>query len=99
MLTAAVVDATEALRLGLVDEVVPAGELMARGRAIAESIAAMAPLAVSAAIQAVARGQNLPIEDAMQVEAELFGELCGTADKREGLAAFLEKRAAKWTGT
>ena len=57
----------------------------------------MAPLAISAVIQAVARGEGLPIEEAMQMEAEIFGELCGTADKREGLAAFLEKRAAKWS--
>src|SRR6185437_2526624 len=99
MLTGAAADAAEALRVGLVDEVVPSGVLMTRARAVAESIAAMSPLAISAVIQAVARGQGVPIEDAMQVEAELFGELCGTADKREGLAAFLEKRAAKWTGT
>ena len=99
MLTGAAVDAAEALRLGLVDEVVPAGELMSRGRAIAESIAAMAPLAISAALRAVARGEGLPLEEAMQLEAEIFAELCGTRDKREGLAAFLEKRAAKWGGT
>src|ERR1700761_4070212 len=99
MLTGTAVDATEALRLGLVDEVVPSGELMTRGKAVAESIAAMAPLAISAVIQAVARGEGLPIEEAMQVEAEIFGELCGTADKHEGLAAFLEKRAAKWSGS
>jgi enoyl-CoA hydratase len=98
MLTGAAVDATEALRLGLVDEVVPAGELMIRARAIAESIAAMAPLAISGAMQAVARGESLPIDDAMKVESEIFGQLCGTYDKGEGLAAFLEKRAAKWTG-
>lgn len=99
MLTGVAVDAAEALRTGMVDEVVAAAELMTRARAVAESIAAMAPLAISAAIQAVARGEGLPIEDAMQAEAEIFGELCGTADKREGVAAFLEKRAAKWTGT
>jgi len=98
MLTGAAVDATEALRLGLVDEVVPAPELMACGRAVAESIATMAPLAISAALQAVACGEGLPIEQAMQVEGELFGELSGTADKREGLAAFLEKRTARWSG-
>jgi len=98
MLTGAAVDAAEALRLGLVDEVVSAGELMTRARAIAESIAAMAPLAISAVVQAVARGEGLPVEDAMRVEAEIFGKLCGTADKREGLEAFLEKRAPKWTG-
>ncbi len=99
ILTGVAVDATEALRLGLVDEVVPAADLMARGRAIAESIAAMAPLAISAVIQAVERGEGLPLEDALQVEAKVFGELCGTADKREGLTAFLEKRAARWSGT
>lgn len=98
MLTGAAVDAAEALRLGLVDEVVPAGELMARAYAVADSIAAMAPLAVSAVMQAVARGEGLPIQDAMQVEATIFGELCGTADKREGLAAFIEKRPAEWSG-
>jgi enoyl-CoA hydratase len=98
ILTGAAVDATEALRLGLVDEVVSAGELMTRTRAIAESIAVMAPLAISAAMQAVVRGEGLPMEDATKVEAKLFGELCGTADKREGLTAFLEKRTAKWSG-
>jgi enoyl-CoA hydratase len=98
MLTGAAVDATEALRLGLVEEVVPAAELMSRARALAQSIAAMAPLAISAVIQAVERGDGLPVEDAMKVEANLFGTLCGTADKREGLAAFLEKRAAQWSG-
>jgi enoyl-CoA hydratase len=98
MLTGAPVDAAEALRLGLVDEVVPAAELMPRARAVAESIAAMAPLALSAALEAVARGEGKPIDEATQVEAEIFGRLCATADKREGLTAFLEKRPAKWTG-
>jgi enoyl-CoA hydratase len=98
MLTGAAVDAAEALRLGLVDEVVPAGELMTRARAIAESIAAMAPLAISAVIQAVARGEGMSMEDAMKVEAKIFGELCGSEDKREGLTAFLQKRAAQWSG-
>lgn len=98
MLTGTAVDAAEALRLGLVDEVIAAGELMNRAQAVAESIAAMAPLAIAAVMQAVARGEGLAIQDALNVEAELFGQLCGTADKREGLAAFLEKRAPRWTG-
>jgi enoyl-CoA hydratase len=98
ILTAAPVDATEALRLGLVNEVVPAADLMTRARTLAESIAAMAPLAITAAIEAVTRGAALPIEDALAIEANLFGGLCSTADKREGLTAFLEKRPAKWTG-
>lgn len=99
MLTGAAVDAAEALRLGLVDEVVPASELMTRALAVAGAIAAMAPLAISAVIQAVARGEGLPVEQAMEIEAEIFGELCGTADKREGLSAFLQKRTANWSGT
>ncbi|HTV08174.1 MAG TPA: enoyl-CoA hydratase-related protein [Candidatus Aquilonibacter sp.] len=99
ILTGAAVDAAEALRLGLVDEVVPAAELMPRASAIAQSIAAMAPLAISAAIEAVTGGEGKPMETAMPLEAEIFGRLCGTADKREGLIAFLEKRSAGWTGT
>jgi enoyl-CoA hydratase len=99
MLTGAAVDAAEALRLGLVDEVVPAADLTTRARAVAAAIAAMAPLAIAAVLVAVRRGEGLPIEDGLAVEADIFGELCGSADKREGLAAFLEKRAAKWTGT
>ena len=97
MLTGVAVDAAEALRLGLVDEVVPAAELMTRARTVAETITAMAPRAISTVMQAVARGEGRSIEDAMKVEAELFGQLCGTADKREGLTAFLEKRPAKWS--
>jgi enoyl-CoA hydratase len=98
MLTGAIVDAAEALRLGLVDEVVPAGELMAQARATAETIAGMAPLAVAGLLEAVRRGEALALEAALRVEAEVFGRLCGSADKREGLTAFLEKRAAAWSG-
>lgn len=97
MLTGAVVDAAEALRLGLVDEVVPATDLMSRAHAVASAIAAMAPLAISGVIEAVARGNGKPIDEATQVEAEIFGRLCATDDKHEGLTAFLEKRPAKWT--
>jgi enoyl-CoA hydratase/carnithine racemase len=71
---------------------------MSRAHAVATSIAAMAPLAISAVLEAVARGNGKPIEQAAQIEAEIFGRLSATADKREGLTAFLEKRPAKWTG-
>jgi enoyl-CoA hydratase len=98
MLTGAPVDASEALRLGLVNEIVPGPDLMSRARALAESIAAMAPLAITAVMQSVARGEGRALEDALAVESGLFGELCATADKHEGLAAFLQKRPAKWTG-
>ena len=96
MLTAEPVDAAEALRLGLVDAVVPAAELMVRARAVAEAISRLAPLAVAGVLEAVRRGGVLPLEQALVVETEIFGRLCGTADKREGIAAFLEKRPANW---
>ncbi|HEX4156420.1 MAG TPA: enoyl-CoA hydratase-related protein [Acidobacteriaceae bacterium] len=98
LLTGATVDAAEALRLGLVDEVTPGAELMSRARAAAEMIAGMAPLAVAGLLEAVRRGEGARMEEALGVEAEIFGRLCGTADKREGLAAFLEKRTAEWAG-
>ncbi len=98
MLTGEMVGAAEALRLGLVDEVVPAAELMARGEAIAKGIAAVAPLAVAGCLEAVRRGYELTLEDGLRVEAEIFGRLCGTEDKREGVGAFLEKRPVAWTG-
>jgi enoyl-CoA hydratase len=98
LLTGAPIDAAEALRIGLVDEVVPATHLMARGMELAQSIIAMAPLAVTACIEAVRRGSNMELNDALDIEAEIFGRLCGTEDKAEGTAAFLEKRPPVWTG-
>jgi enoyl-CoA hydratase len=98
MLTGEMVGAAEALRIGLVDEVVPAEKLAERGLRLAAAIVAMAPLAVSGCMEAVRRGAGLGLDDALVVEAEIFGRLCGTADKAEGTAAFLEKRAAVWNG-
>jgi enoyl-CoA hydratase len=96
MLAAQVVDASEALRIGLVNDVVPAAELLPRARALAETIAAMAPLAVAGVLEAVERGDGKSLDDGLRAEAEIFGRLCATADKHEGLAAFLAKRAAVW---
>jgi enoyl-CoA hydratase len=98
LLTGSMVDAAEALRIGLVDEVVPAESLMERAGELARLIAGMPPLAVAAAIDAVGRGADLPLDEALALEANLFGRLCGTEDKREGTRAFLEKRSAKWAG-
>ena len=96
LLTGAVVDAQEALRIGLVDEVVPAAELMTRADALAGEIAAQAPLAVAEVIRVVDEGLDVPLEKALALEAEAFGKLCDTADKAEGTRAFLEKRKAEW---
>lgn len=98
LLTGEMVGAAEALRLGLVDEVVPAVRLMARAEELARSIVAMAPLAVAGCMEAVRWGGDLSLEAAMDIEAEIFGRLCGTEDKKEGTTAFLEKRLPPWTG-
>lgn len=96
LLTGEMVSAVEALRIGLVDEVVPASELMGRARELASSIAAAAPIAVRQCLAAVRAGYDLPLNEAQAHEAALFGICCGTEDKAEGTRAFLEKRAAVW---
>lgn len=98
LLTGEMVDATEALRLRLVDEVHPPERLLGRGWELATTIASMAPLAIAATLEAVAKGDGLPIEDATAVEAHIFGRLCGTDDKAEGTRAFLAKRPPTWSG-
>ncbi len=98
LLTGAIIDAQEAFRIGLVDEVVPAAELMSRAEALALQIAANAPLAVIDTLRAVDEGLDLPLDLALMREAVRFGELCGTADAAEGARAFLAKRAPFWRG-
>lgn len=98
LLTGAIIDAPEALRIGLLDEVVPAADLMPRAEALAREIAANAPLAITETLRAVDEGLGLPLELALLREAARFGELCGTADKAEGTRAFLEKRPPEWKG-
>jgi len=100
LLTGAVIDATEAYRIGLIDELVEAGSdaLLARALELAHLIASMPPLALAAAIESVDQGAGLPLDEALALEAHIFGRLCGTDDKREGTRAFLEKRQPVWSG-
>jgi enoyl-CoA hydratase len=98
ILTADIISASEALRIGLVDEVVPAAELLSTARALALKIAAQAPLAVAASMEAVRLGADLPLAAALALEAKIFGRLSASADKHEGVAAFLEKRPANFVG-
>ena len=98
MLTGTPIDAHEALRIGLVDEVVPAEHIDLRAMEIARTLAQQPPLAVTAILEAVDCGAALPLDDAIAFESELFGRLCQTADMREGTRAFLEKRAPRFTG-
>jgi enoyl-CoA hydratase len=98
LLTGRMVDAEEALRIGLVTRVVPADRVLAEARALLESIVANGPLAVRACIEAVDAGLEMSLDEALQLEAGFFGLLSGTADMREGTAAFLEKRKAVFKG-
>lgn len=98
LLTGETIGAAEAMRIGLVNEVVPPDQLLARGEALARTMAGMAPLAVRYCLEAVDRGYDLPQQEALRLEAALFGLSCGTADKAEGTAAFLAKRSPVWKG-
>jgi enoyl-CoA hydratase len=98
LLTGEIIDAQEAFRIGLANRVVPGDELLATANATMKIILANAPLAVAACIEAVNAGYDLPLQDAMTLEATMFGLLAATEDKRVGTRAFLEKTAAKFTG-
>src|SRR5208283_376796 len=93
-----VITAAEAYRIGLVNEVTAAAELIPRAEAIAAKIVANAPLAVQYAMEAVNKGMEMTLAQGLFLEATLFGVCCATEDKKEGTAAFLEKRAAAFKG-
>ncbi len=92
ILTAEPIDAEEALRVGLINRIVPLPELVPAARALAEGLCARGPLALRAAKEAVIRGLSLPLPDGLRLEAFLSGTLRGTEDAAEGPRAFAEKR-------
>jgi enoyl-CoA hydratase len=98
ILTGRIIDADEAYRIGLVNKVVPAESLMAETEQVLRGILAMGPLALRLSLEAVDQGLEMSLEDGLNLEASLFGLLATTADMREGLTAFLEKRDPKFTG-
>ncbi len=97
--TGDVIDAALALRIGLADHVVPAAELMTKVRELAARIASNGPLAVAAAKRLIHDGQSMPLPAALVLEQQAFGLLFATADQKEGMAAFLGKRPAQFSGT
>jgi enoyl-CoA hydratase len=97
-LTGEPVSAEEAHRIGLVNRVVPQGQAVAAAREIAAKIVANGPLAVAYTMEAIHHGLEMPLEDGLFLEATLFGLCASTADMREGMAAFLEKRPARFEG-
>jgi len=98
LLTGEMIDAQEAFRIGLVNRVVPAADLLTAANELMRAILANAPLAIANVIEVVNRGYDATLEDALTLEATAFGLLAATEDKRAGTRAFLEKRAARFTG-
>ena len=98
LLTGEMIDAAEAFRIGLVNRLVPAAELITSARALLATMLAQGPLAIAQCIEAVDRGLDMGLDDAIALEASYFGMLSATADKAEGMRAFLEKRAPAFTG-
>jgi len=97
-LTGEMIDASEALRIGLVQKVVPLAGLLDEAKRIAGVIASKAPLAIAATKRAIDEGAGLPLNEALALEALQFGLMIETDDFVEGTKAFLEKRKAQFTG-
>ena len=96
--TGKMIRADEALRIGLVNAVVEPEELMAHAMACAEEIAKMGPLAIKACKELFIAGADRNLAEANQLEAQAFGRCFESTDQKEGMAAFLGKRAAEFTG-
>lgn len=98
ILSGEMISAQDAYRIGLVNEVVPAAEVMARAEAILKQIFANAPLAVKYSLEAVNKGLETSQSEGLALEAAFFGLCAGTEDKKEGTQAFLQKRAPRFEG-
>jgi enoyl-CoA hydratase/carnithine racemase len=98
ILTGDMISAAEAYRIGLVNEIVPTAELIARAEAILKQIFANAPISVRYSLEAVNRGLDTSLAEGLRLEGSYFGLCAGTDDKHEGTSAFLEKRAPRFQG-
>jgi enoyl-CoA hydratase len=98
ILSGEMISAQEAHRIGLVNEIVPAADLIARAEAILKKIASNAPIAVKFALEAANKGMDTSQGEGLLLEASYFGLCAATEDKKEGTAAFLEKRAPQFQG-
>jgi enoyl-CoA hydratase len=98
LLTGEMVDAAEALRIGLVNRVVPREKLRAEAEAMMRKMLANGPLSLRFTLEAVSDGLEMGLDEAQHQEATLFGLICTTEDMKEGTKAFLEKRPARFQG-
>jgi enoyl-CoA hydratase/carnithine racemase len=98
ILTGEIISAQEAYRIGLINEVVAAADLIPRAEAILKQVFANAPLAVKYSLEAVNNGLETTLAEGLALEASLFGICAGTDDKKEGTSAFLEKRKPQFQG-
>jgi enoyl-CoA hydratase/carnithine racemase len=98
ILSGEIISAQEAYRIGLVNEVVPAADVITRAEAILKQIFSNAPIAVKYSLEAVNKGLETSVAEGLSLEASLFGLCAGTEDKREGTQAFLQKRAPEFQG-
>jgi enoyl-CoA hydratase/carnithine racemase len=97
ILTGDMVNAQEAKALGLVNKVVPEGEVLKQAQGLAKKIASKGRKSIEAALKTILEGTLLqPVSNGFTMEAQLFGEICQTADMKEGLSAFMEKRQPKF---
>src|SRR4051794_32127451 len=98
ILSGEMISAQEAYRIGLVNEIVPAADLITRAEAILKKIASNAPIAVKFALEAANKGLDTSQGEGLLLEASYFGLCAATEDKKEGTTAFLEKRAPQFQG-
>jgi len=98
ILTGARIPAAEALRIGLVERMVPAGEALKAAHELARTIAEKAPIALRYAKESVVKGLGMALEDGLRLEGDLSTLLRTTEDRVEGAKAFIEKRKPRWTG-
>lgn len=96
ILTGDMITSQEALRIGLINKVVPEGEVLKQAKDLAKKILSKGQVSIATAIKAIDQGMKLTLEEGLALEAKLFGQICQSEDMNEGLKAFMEKRQPKF---
>lgn len=96
ILTGDMITAKDAHRIGLVDKIVPPDDVLKQAKGLAKRITTKGKMAIAAALKAMNEGMKTSLEEGLKIESEIFGKICETEDKKEGITAFLEKRQPKF---